>query len=271
MTRAYLVASDFDQTLSFNDSGIVLSDLLGIPGYREKAAGLSGLNLVQQGGELAYLLRHDPEYRRVRAEHLVEVGRRVRLKRNVGLLAKFFDQGIEGHRFEFYVVSAAPEEVVTSALAAWVPADHIIGTRFTYHAQTGEIESIVRVPAGFGKVAAVDALQVQLGIPPERIVYVGDGNSDIHVMLHVNRREGFTIAVSESKALAQIAKRTVLSDDALSVLVPILEEIAGFDAGQIRALFEDQGLMIQEWEKVRTDWVTIRENEPPVDGRGGGI
>ena len=75
MTRAYLVASDFDQTLSFNDSGIVLSDLLGIPGYREKAAGLSGLNLVQQGGELAYLLRHDPEYRRVRAEHLVEVGR----------------------------------------------------------------------------------------------------------------------------------------------------------------------------------------------------
>jgi len=152
-----------------------------------------------------------------------------------------------------------------------VPADHIIATRFTYHAQTGEIESIVRVPAGFGKVAAVDALQVQLGIPPERIVYVGDGNSDIHVMLHVNRREGFTIAVSESKALAQIAKRTVLSDDALSVLVPILEEIAGFDAGQIRALFEGQGLMIQEWEKVRTDWVTIRENQPSADGRGGGI
>ena len=27
--RQYLLASDFDQTLSFNDSGIVLSELLG--------------------------------------------------------------------------------------------------------------------------------------------------------------------------------------------------------------------------------------------------
>jgi hypothetical protein len=77
--------------------------------------------------------------------------------------------------------------------------------------------------------------------------------------------------VSESRALTQIAKRTVLGDDALSVLVPILEEIAGYDAGQIRAMFEDQGLVIQEWEKVRTDWVTIRETEVPADGRGGGL
>lgn len=28
MTKRYLLASDFDQTLSFNDSGIVLSELL---------------------------------------------------------------------------------------------------------------------------------------------------------------------------------------------------------------------------------------------------
>jgi hypothetical protein len=63
--KKYLLASDFDQVLSFNDSGIALSELLGIPGFRERVAGLSRLNLVQQGGELAYLLRHDPEYRRV--------------------------------------------------------------------------------------------------------------------------------------------------------------------------------------------------------------
>src|SRR3989449_3455410 len=43
--------------------------------------------------------------------------------------------------------------------------------------------------------------------------------------LHVNRGEGFTIAASEAREIAQIAKRTVISDDALSVLVPILEEI----------------------------------------------
>ena len=67
-----------------------------------------------------------------------------------------------------------------------------------------------------------------------------------------------TIAASEAREVAQIAKRTVISDDALSVLVPMLEEIAGFGPSQIRALFEDQGLVIQEWDRVRTDWVTIR-------------
>ena len=72
--KRYLLASDFDQTLSFNDSGIVLSELLGISDFREKAAGLSRIHLVQQGAELAYLLLHDPEYRRVRKEHLIGHG-----------------------------------------------------------------------------------------------------------------------------------------------------------------------------------------------------
>jgi hypothetical protein len=92
-------------------------------------------------------------------------------------------------------------------------------------------------------------------------VYVGDGSSDIHVMLHVNRGEGFTIGVSETRDIAQIAQRTVLSDDALSVLIPILDEIVGYDPAQIRALFETHGLVIHEWERVRTDWLTIREQE----------
>src|ERR1700730_11208620 len=77
-TKHYLLASDFDQTLSFNDSGIVLSELLGNSRFGEKVAGLSNMNLVQQGGELAYLLLHDPEYRCVRKEHLIEVGKRIR-------------------------------------------------------------------------------------------------------------------------------------------------------------------------------------------------
>ncbi len=33
--KRYLLASDFDQTLSFNDSGIVLSEMLGISGFAE--------------------------------------------------------------------------------------------------------------------------------------------------------------------------------------------------------------------------------------------
>jgi len=78
-------------------------------------------------------------------------------------------------------------------------------------------------------------------VPRDRVVYVGDGSSDIHVMLHVGRQDGFTIAVSESKYISQIAKRTILSDDALSVLVPILEDIVGLDTTQIRTLFEEHG------------------------------
>ncbi len=53
--KHYLLASDFDQTLSFKDSGVVLSELLGISGFEERVAGLGRTNLVQQGGELAYL------------------------------------------------------------------------------------------------------------------------------------------------------------------------------------------------------------------------
>jgi hypothetical protein len=51
----------------------------------------------------------------------------------------------------------------------------------------------------------------------------------------------------------------VLSDDALSVAIPILEEIAGCDSEEIRMLFDRYGFVIQEWDKVRTDWLTIRE------------
>jgi len=62
VSRHYLLASDFDQTLSFNDSGLVLSELLGIRGFQERVAGLARSNLIQQGGELAYLIRHDRSF-----------------------------------------------------------------------------------------------------------------------------------------------------------------------------------------------------------------
>jgi HAD superfamily phosphoserine phosphatase-like hydrolase len=255
-TKDYLLVSDFDQTLSFNDSGIVLSELMGIHGFRERIAGLADIHLVQQGGELAYLLLHDPEYRCVRREHLIEVGRSVRLKANIHLLSAML-KNLDGHRFWFYVVSAAPQEVIQSALEGIVTEDHIRGTRFHYHPETGEIQSISRVPAGYGKVAVVDELRTAMGIGHDRIVYVGDGSSDVHVMLHVNRLDGLTIAVSENKYITQIARRTILSDDALSVIVPVLEEIVGWNASRVRALFEAHGFVLREWDKVRTDSITI--------------
>jgi HAD superfamily phosphoserine phosphatase-like hydrolase len=255
--KRYLLASDFDQTLSFNDSGIVLSEMLGIAGFAEKCAGLSRIHMVQQGAELAYLLLHDPEYRRVRQEDLREVGRRIRLKRNIELLSRLLN-AIEGYDFRFYVISAAPEEVIQSALEGLVTAEQIYGTRFQYDPASGEIQSIVRVPAGYGKVAMLDELRGALGVSANHVVYVGDGSSDVHVMLHVNRLEGMTVAVSENKILTPIARRTVLSDDALSVVVPILEDIVGLDSARIRALFGSHGFVLQEWSKTRTDALTIR-------------
>jgi len=258
--RPYLLVSDFDHTLSFNDSGVVLSELLGTSGFEEKIAGLARINLVQQGGELAYLLLHDPEYRQVRREHLVEAGKRIRLKHNLARLVEILERGIESHEFSFHVVSAAPQEVVQSALEGIIPPEHIYGTRFHYDPATGEIDAIRRVSAGYGKVAVLTGLVEATGIGFDHVVYVGDGSSDVHVMLHVNRLDGYTIAVSENKYLAPIARRTILSEDALSVLVPVLEDILGWkDPVRIRSLFERHGLHIQEWDKVRTDFLTIRE------------
>src|SRR5437660_818113 len=122
-TKHYLLASDFDQTLSFNDSGIVLSELLGNTRFGERVAGLSNMNLVQQGGELAYLLLHDPEYRCVRKEHLIEVGKRIRLKQNIQELSRSLEKGFDDYHFSFYVVSAAPEEVIQAALEGLIPPD----------------------------------------------------------------------------------------------------------------------------------------------------
>jgi 2-hydroxy-3-keto-5-methylthiopentenyl-1-phosphate phosphatase len=254
--KDYLLVSDFDQTLSFNDSGIVLSELLGVAGFAERIGGLSKSHLVQQGGELAYLLLHDPEYRCVRKEHLVEVGKRIRLKQNIRLLSQLVEN-IDGYRFSSYVLSAAPQEVIQSALEGIVPADHIFGTQFQYDTATGEIQSIVRVPAGYGKVAVLDELRARLLVSHDRIVYVGDGSSDVHVMMHVNRLDGLTVAVSENKFITQIAKRTVLSDDALSVLIPILEDVIGWNSTRIRSFFEAQGFVLRDWDKVRTDSLTI--------------
>ena len=166
-------------------------------------------------------------------------------------------QNLEGFRFCFHASHLAPEEVIRSALAGIVPENHIHGTQFRYASDTGEIQSVIRAPAGYGKVAVLEELRGHAGVGHDRLVYVGDGSSDVHVMLHINRLDGLTTAVSENKHVTEIAKRTVLSDDALSVLVPILEDIIGYDAMQIRAVFESRGFVLQEWGKTRTDSLTI--------------
>ncbi len=206
--KRYIFASDFDQTLTFNDSGYVLAELVGIPTeeFERKAKGMAKINLVQQGAELAYLLLHDPEFKaKVRKEHLREVGKRIRLKGDIKLLYQLLESGIDGHQFDFYVLSAAPVEVILSALEDIVPPDHIFGTEFRYK-PTGEIDTIVRATAGYGKVAVLNRLLEQQVAGPDHVIYTGDGSSDIHVMLHINARDGLTIAVSEYCAQHECAR-----------------------------------------------------------------
>lgn len=258
MQNHHLVASDFDQTLSFNDSGHVLCELLGIGSFEDKVRGLARQNFVQQGAELSYLLRHDPEFRRVRREHLALAGKQVRLKHDAELLPWLLRTLSDGdHRFSFYVVSASPQEVVQSALEGIVEPDHIFGTRFEY-SDEGEIQSIVSCTAGYGKVAVIEQLQRELGIARGHIVYLGDGSSDVHVMLHVNRLGGLTIAVSENRFIKEVARRTVLTDDVLGMWIPVLEEVLRWSPERIEALLASRGLLIREWVKVQSDSVVIR-------------
>src|SRR5947208_11775318 len=99
MVQQYLLASDFDQTLSFNDSGVVLAELIGVQGFHDKVRGLAQINLVQQGAELSYLILHDPEFRRIRREHLIEAGKLIRLKHDVKLFARTLDTLADGYKF----------------------------------------------------------------------------------------------------------------------------------------------------------------------------
>src|ERR1700690_2629518 len=156
--KHYLFASDFDQTLTFNDTGYVLSELVGISveEFERKAKGMAQLNLVQQGAELSYLLLHDPEFHsRVRRDDLIEVGKRIRLKENIKQIYEILDRRIDGFHFDFYVLSAAPVEVIQSALEGIVPEDHIFGTEFKY-TTTGEIDCLVRAGAGFATVTRLE-------------------------------------------------------------------------------------------------------------------
>src|ERR1700693_808805 len=117
--QQYLLASDFAQTLTFNDSGYFLSEIVGIPTaeFERKAAGMAKLNLVQQGAELAYLLLHDPEFKsRVRKEHLFEVGKRIRLKDNIALLDEILDHGLDGFHFCFFTFFACHGVVIAPPL-----------------------------------------------------------------------------------------------------------------------------------------------------------
>jgi hypothetical protein len=49
------------------------------------------------------------------------VGKRIRLKENIKQVYEILDKRIDGFHFDFYVLSAAPVEVIQSALEGIVP------------------------------------------------------------------------------------------------------------------------------------------------------
>jgi hypothetical protein len=85
-----------------------------------------------------------------------------------------------------------------------------------------------------------------------------DSGAVLSELIGVNNRDGFTIAVSENKLLARIARSTVLSDSAFSISVPILEQLLRWRPPAIHELFESYGLTLRDWEKARTDRVTVQ-------------
>jgi hypothetical protein len=93
---------------------------------------------------------------------------------------------------------------------------------------------------------------------------LGDGSSDLPVMMHVNQYDGLTIAVSEAKFISRVAKRTVLSANAMSVLVPVLERVMNWNSAEIRRFFGSYGLTLLEWDRMRTDILTIQDSAVQV-------
>ncbi|MCM8782074.1 MAG: HAD-IB family phosphatase [Candidatus Omnitrophica bacterium] len=259
MKKRYLFISDFDKTLSIDDAGIILSAKLGISQkeFIAKIEEIKKRNITQLGGELAYLIVNDPAYKnKVSKELLSQTGKETKLKKNVPDLIKILNEGFDERSFSFYVLSAAPQEIVEKALEGILAPNHIFGTKFIFDQNNIAID-IERTGAGHAKVATLDMLKSKEKVPRHRIIYVGDGASDVHVMLHVLSYKGYTISVSLTSYMGHICRRTIVSDNALSTLIPILEDILRFDDGQIRKFFEERHHTIQEWNRAKTEWVEI--------------
>jgi predicted HAD superfamily phosphohydrolase len=156
------------------------------------------------------------------------------------------------------VISAAPRRLFSRP---WKElCRQITCTRFRYNEATGEVDSIIRAAAGWGKITVLEDLRANLGVRHDHIIYMGDGSSDLPVMMHVHQYDGLTIAVSEAKFIARVAKRTVLSANAMSVLVPVLESVMNWKSAEIRRFFGSYGLTLLEWDRMHTDILTIQES-----------
>ncbi|MDD4957255.1 MAG: HAD-IB family phosphatase [Candidatus Omnitrophica bacterium] len=258
MVRKILFVSDFDKTLSKGDVGYILSGKLGISpeNFDRKIEGIRSRNIVQLGGELAHLITRDPDYTgKVTKELLYEVGKEIELKKGVPELMSILAKGIDSCRFSTYIVSAAPKECIEKAVAGIFPIENIYGTTFLFDKNV--VQDVERTNAGHAKVATLDMLKQKENVTRYAIIYVGDGSSDVHVMLHVKSYQGYTITVSPAPYMGHICRRSVISDNVLAILVPILQDLLKYDQGKVREFFEDRNHTILEWNRADTEWLDI--------------
>jgi len=259
MQKKILFVSDFDKTLSKGDVGYILSSKLGISHDRfdRKIAEIQRRNIVQLGGELAHLISRDPDYvGKVSRNLLYEVGKEIELKPGVPELIKILSEGIDDCIFSTYIVSAAPKECIEKAVENIFPPNNIYGTTFIYD-KNGIVQDVDRTNAGHAKVSTLDMLKQKENVTRYAIIYVGDGSSDVHVMLHVKSYQGYTITVSPAPYMGHICRRSVISDNVLSILVPILQDLLRYDQGKVRAFFEERGHAVLEWNRADTEWLDI--------------
>ena len=258
MKKKLLFVSDFDKTLSTGDVGYLLSEKLGISAdqFDQKIEEIKRRNIVQLGGELAHLMIRDPDYiGKISKDLLYEVGKEIELKKGVPELMNILAEGIDDYRFSTYIVSAAPEECVERAVKDIFPIDNIYGTTFIY--ENDIVRDVERTNAGHAKVSTLDMLKQKENVTRDAIIYIGDGSSDVHVMLHVMSYNGYSITVSPAPYMGHICRRSVISDNVLSILVPILVDILKYDQEKVRAFFEDKGHAILEWNRADTEWLDI--------------
>ena len=136
LKKRFVLASDFDQTLSFNDSGYVLGELLGIPRVRVRAQdprAWPSSTWCSKEASSPTCCCTILSFARCVVNIFTRLASCVRLKPNIDSLYKFLSNEVEGFHFDFYVISAGPVEIIRSALEGIIPPDHIFGTEFEFN------------------------------------------------------------------------------------------------------------------------------------------
>jgi len=109
--KRYLFASDFDQTLTFNDTGYVLSELVGIPTaeFERKATGMASSTWSSKARSYpTFCCTTRNSVRACAASTSSKSASASASKKILSCCISMLENGIEGYHFDFYVLSAAP-------------------------------------------------------------------------------------------------------------------------------------------------------------------